>query len=257
MSVIPIGIDQSTDPNPAPQPGHEISLPAVLLVNDQLSQLISYEAVLASLPVRCVRALSGEEALTQLLRQPFAAVILDVSMPGMNGIETARLIRTHERFQKLPILFVTGVYHTELDRLKGYQVGAIDYLMIPIAPEILRSKIAILVDLYQQRRELEELIRALVSARSYLPPSEAKVTGADPPAQTTGSRHLDAEQCQELLGMVGHDLRTAVAPIYYLIQVLLRETAPTNAIRPVLQMILDYTSRISRLADDFDVERSK
>lgn len=257
MSVIPIGIDRSTDKTPGPQPGQELNLPAVLLVNDQLAQLISYEAVLGSLPIRCVRAFSGEDALTQLLRQQFAAVVLDVSMPGLDGIETARLIRTHERFQKLPILFVTGVHHTELDRLKGYEVGAIDYLLIPIAPEILRSKIAILVDLYQQRRELEELIRALVSARSYLPPSEPTASPADPLAKADGSRHLDAEQYRELLGMVGHDLRNAVAPIYYLIHVLLKETATTNRIHPLLQMVRDYTLRISRLAEDFDAEASK
>src|SRR5262249_44148002 len=108
---------------------------------------------------QCVRALSGTEALERLLRQTFALILLDVSMPGMDGFETARLIREHPRFERTPIIFITGVHITELDMLRGYEAGAIDYIAVPIVPEILRSKVALLVELYRRRAELEALSR--------------------------------------------------------------------------------------------------
>jgi len=256
MSDPPIGVDRQIGKNSASVAGLDVGLPAVLLVDDQPARLLSAEAILADLPVRCVRALSGEEALTRLLRQPFAAIVLDVCLPGMDGFETARLIRAHHRFQTIPIVFVTGVHLTELDRLKGYEIGAIDYLSIPVVPEILRGKIAILVELHQRRRELEELTRALVAARSHLQSSEfPNINGR--PDKTTNSRRLDPGQYDELLKNVSHDLRNALSPIHYLVEVLLVQTATTNPIRPVLHMIRQYSSRISRLADDFDARVSR
>jgi PAS domain S-box-containing protein len=142
--------------------------PHILLVDDQPARLLTYEAMLAGLEVRCVRTLSGEEALQQLLKQDFAAVLLDVNMPGMDGFEVARLIRGHPRLERTPIIFVTGAEVTVLEHLKGYEVGAIDYISVPIVPEILRSKVAVLCELHQRHRELHELNRALRDARSEL-----------------------------------------------------------------------------------------
>jgi PAS domain S-box-containing protein len=142
--------------------------PRILLVDDQPARLLTYEAMLAGLEVRCVRTLSGEEALQQLLKLDFAAVLLDVNMPGMDGFEVARLIRGHSRLERTPIIFVTGAEVTALEQLKGYEVGAIDYISVPIVPEILRSKVAVLCELHQRRRELQELNRALKDARSEL-----------------------------------------------------------------------------------------
>jgi DNA-binding response OmpR family regulator len=234
-----------------PDPG----LPGVLLVDDQPARLLACEAILTDLPVRCVRALSGEEALAQLLKQQFAVIVLDVSMPGMDGFETARLIRAHHRFQKTPILLVTGVHLTEIDRLKGYEVGAIDYLFLPFVPEILRSKIAILVELYQRRRELEELTQALVVARSHLQASEA-TDAAGVPGPATEDSLSSADRSDEMLRNAAHDLRNALAPIHYLIEMLVNKTAETNPIRPVLQTIRQYNLRIARLADEFDARGS-
>ncbi|HEY4213750.1 MAG TPA: response regulator [Steroidobacteraceae bacterium] len=142
--------------------------PAVLLVDDQPARLLTYEAVLEGVGVSCVRALSGKEALERLLRQSFAVILLDVSMPEMDGFETARLIREHPRFGRTPIIFITGVHITELDTLRGYEAGAIDYIPVPIMPEILRSKVALLVELYRRRAELEVLNRELDTARARL-----------------------------------------------------------------------------------------
>jgi PAS domain S-box-containing protein len=137
-----------------------------LLVDDQPARLVTYEAILAGLPVRTVRTSSGNEALQQLLKQDFAAILLDVNMPDMGGFEVARLIRGHPRLERTPIIFVTGFDVSALDQLQGYEVGAIDYISVPIVPEILRSKVAVLVELYQRHRELQELNRALKDARA-------------------------------------------------------------------------------------------
>jgi len=143
----------------------DLSQPRVLLVDDQPARLLTYEAILSGVGVTCVRANSGHEALERLLHDSFAAILLDVSMPQMDGFETARLIREHPRFERTPIIFVTGVHLTQLDTLRGYEVGAIDYIPVPVVPEILRSKVALLVELYKRRSELESLNQELERAR--------------------------------------------------------------------------------------------
>ena len=142
--------------------------PRILLIDDQPARLLTYESMLAGLEVRCVRTLSGSEALQQLLRHDFAAVLLDVNMPDMDGFEVARLIRGTPRLEHTPIIFVTGSEVTILEQLRGYEVGAIDYICVPIVPEILRSKVAVLCELHQRHRELRELNRSLKDARSEL-----------------------------------------------------------------------------------------
>jgi PAS domain S-box-containing protein len=149
-------------------PEDPAACPRVLLVDDQPARLLTYESLLSGVGVTCVRALSGEEALSRLLKQSFALILLDVSMPGMDGFETARMIREHPRFERTPIIFVTGVHVSELDSLRGYEVGAIDYISVPIVPEILRSKVALLVELYRRRKELEVLNGTLETTRALL-----------------------------------------------------------------------------------------
>ncbi|WP_116810057.1 response regulator [Steroidobacter cummioxidans] len=141
---------------------------SILLVDDQPARLLTYEAVLSGIDVDCVRALSGRDALKQLLTRDFALILLDVNMPDMDGFETARLIREHPRWERTPIIFVTGMNVSELDQLKGYEVGAIDYIPVPVVPEILRSKVTVLVELHQRRRYLEALNTSLTQARSDL-----------------------------------------------------------------------------------------
>lgn len=140
----------------------------ILLVDDQPARLLTYQSVLSVLDQNLVCARSGLEALEKLMRDEFAVVLLDVSMPEMDGFEAAQLIHQHPRFEKTPIIFVTGVHVNELDRLKGYKSGAVDYVSIPVVPEILRSKVAVLVELYCKRRELSELNRRLGQANEQL-----------------------------------------------------------------------------------------
>ena len=133
----------------------------ILVVDDQPSQLLSHEAILRELGERLVTARSGREALQRLMDEDFAVILLDVNMPDMDGFETASLIHQHPRFEKTPIVFVTGAQPTTLDRLRGYRVGAVDYVEVPVVPEILRSKVAVFVDLNRKRRDLQRLNDAL------------------------------------------------------------------------------------------------
>src|SRR5213594_4146152 len=132
----------------------------ILVVDDQPSQLLSHEVILRELGERVVTARSGREALQRLMDEDFAVILLDVNMPDMDGFETASLIHQHPRFEKTPIVFVTAEA-TTLDRLRGYQLGAVDYVEVPVVPEILRSKVAVFVDLERQRRDLQRLNEAL------------------------------------------------------------------------------------------------
>jgi PAS domain S-box-containing protein len=151
---------------------------SILLVDDQPARLLSYEAVLYGLGVHCVRATSGAQALERLLEQEFAAILLDVNMPEMDGFEVARLVREHPRMERTPIIFVTAVNVSELDRLKGYELGAIDYIAVPVVPEILRSKVAVLVELHQRRAQLLAVNADLKAARDKLDAEHEKALRA-------------------------------------------------------------------------------
>ncbi|MEO6184919.1 MAG: response regulator [Steroidobacteraceae bacterium] len=140
----------------------------ILLVDDQPARLMSYESILEPLDQTLICAHSGPEALELLMRGDFALILLDVSMPGMDGFETAAMIHDHPRFEHTPIIFVTGVHDTEFDRLKGYKLGAVDYVSVPVVPEILRSKVAVLIELHCKRRDLQVLNQSLAQANKAL-----------------------------------------------------------------------------------------
>ena len=138
----------------------------ILLVDDQPGRLLTYRAILEPLGERLVEASSGEDALKRLMDEEFAVILLDVNMPGMDGFETASMIHQHPRFEKTPIIFVTAVNVTDMDRLRGYKLGAVDYVMVPVIPEILRSKVVVLVELFRKRRELQQANAALEAEKA-------------------------------------------------------------------------------------------
>jgi PAS domain S-box-containing protein len=129
----------------------------ILMVDDQPGKLLSYEVILGELGENLVKATSAKEALEKLLKTDVAVVLMDVSMPEIDGFELANMIRQHPRFQKTAIIFVSAVHLTDLDRLKGYQHGAVDYLSVPIVPEVLRAKVRVFADLHRKNRQLERL----------------------------------------------------------------------------------------------------
>ena len=129
----------------------------ILLVDDLPGKLLTYEAMLDELGENLIKAHSGIEALEHLLKTDIALVLMDVSMPGMDGFETAEMIHGHPRFQNTPIVFISGIHMTDLDQLKGYQHGAVDYLSVPVVPELLRAKVRVFADLHRKTRQLEAL----------------------------------------------------------------------------------------------------
>src|SRR5688500_11477106 len=200
----------------------------ILLVDDQPARLLSYQTILEELGQNLIAARSGVEALERLMKDDFALVLLDVSMPGMDGFETAAMIHDHPRFERTPIIFVTGVHDTEFDRLKGYKVGAVDYVSIPIVPEILRSKVAVLVELHLKRRELQsqnvrlqaEKTRELELLNDGLKRANADLERAVSAMQLEMNERKRIEEAlkeadrhkDEFLAMLAHELRNPLAP---------------------------------------------
>src|SRR5579872_321823 len=129
----------------------------ILLVDDQPAKLLSYEAILSELGENLVKASSAREALEHLLKTEVAVVLIDVVMPEFDGFELAAMIREHPRFQTLSIIFVSAVQVTDLDLLRGYECGAVDYVPVPVAPELLRSKVRVFCELFRKTRQLETL----------------------------------------------------------------------------------------------------
>ncbi|HET9407375.1 MAG TPA: response regulator [Candidatus Sulfotelmatobacter sp.] len=129
----------------------------ILMVDDQPAKLLSYEVMLGELNENLIKANSGREALELLLKNDVAVVLMDVSMPELDGFELADIIRQHPRFQKTAIIFISAVHLTDLDRLKGYQRGAVDYISVPVVPELLRAKVSVFAELHRRSRQLEIL----------------------------------------------------------------------------------------------------
>lgn len=133
----------------------------VLMVDDQPAKLLTYKAILAELGENLISATSGNEALEILLKNDVAVVVTDVSMPGMDGFELADTIRQHPRFQQMAIIFVSAVCLSDPDRLKGYRTGAVDYISVPVIPEVLRAKVSVFAELHRRALQLEGLNREL------------------------------------------------------------------------------------------------
>jgi signal transduction histidine kinase len=138
----------------------------ILLVDDEPKSLFALQELLSQLGENLMIAPSGEEALRLALKNDFAVILLDVRMPGIDGFETARLIRSRERSRLTPIIFLTAAADETTSMFRGYEVGAVDYLMKPIVPEILKSKVSVLVELHrkgERLRESEEKLRRLAA----------------------------------------------------------------------------------------------
>ncbi|MDE2312603.1 MAG: response regulator [Elusimicrobia bacterium] len=145
----------------AGQPGYKAN---ILLVDDQPEALLALEAILEDLGQNLVKARSGQEALWRLLHEDYAAILMDVQMPGMDGLETAALIRDRDKSRHIPIIFMTAAYRNEASIFRGYAVGAVDYIVKPIVPEILRSKISVFVDLARKNEMIRRQAQLLRDA---------------------------------------------------------------------------------------------
>jgi signal transduction histidine kinase len=141
----------------------------ILLVDDQPAKLLSYEAILGELGDNLIKASSAAEALEQLLKYDIAVILVDVCMPELDGFELAAMIRDHPRFQSISIIFVSAVQVTDLDLLRGYGLGGVDYVAVPIIPELLRAKVRVFAELFRKTRQLEKMndeLESRVAART-------------------------------------------------------------------------------------------
>src|SRR5262250_648585 len=135
----------------------------ILLVDDQPAKLLSYEVILRELGENLLKAGSAQAAFEYLLKQDIAVILADVCMPDLDGFELAKMIREHPRFQKTAMIFISAVHMSESDFLRGYEAGAVDYLSVPVVPELLRAKVRIFAELFRKTRQLRQLNEELES----------------------------------------------------------------------------------------------
>src|SRR5437763_11586404 len=140
-----------------PEPDGKVS---ILLVDDRPEKLLALEAVLEDLGQTIGRAYSGREALRHVLNHEFAVILLDVNMPGMDGFETAQLIRQRKSTEQIPIIFVTA-YGDEDHLARGYSLGAVDYIQTPLVPDVLRTKVSVFADLFNKTEQVRRQAHSL------------------------------------------------------------------------------------------------
>jgi CheY-like chemotaxis protein len=153
-----------------------------LLVDDRRENLVALEAILQGLPVETVSVTSGEAALKQLLLEDFAVILLDASMPTMDGFETATHIKQRERTRHIPIIFLTALNYDARLAFRGYQIGAVDYITKPFDPWVLRSKVAVFVDLWMKNAELVSQAAEHSALRKAVTKALALLTATPPDA---------------------------------------------------------------------------
>ncbi len=213
---------------------------SILVVDDRADKLLAYEVMLAQLNQNIVCARSGKEALRHLLRHDFAAILLDVNMPGMDGFETAALIRQRQCSETTPIIFVSAINDTVNHISRGYSLGAVDYILTPVVPDILRAKIAVFVDLFkkteqirQQAVERENLIREQAAAEHARAEAERASAAKD-----------------KFLAMLSHELRTPLTPVLASVATLEHEHGLPETMQESLQLIRRNVELEARLIDD-------
>ncbi len=160
----------------------------ILLVDDQPAKLLSYETILGELGENLVKAASAREALEQLLKLEIAVILVDVCMPELDGFQLAAMIREHPRFQKTAIIFISAIHLTDVDRLRAYEMGAVDYVPVPVIPEVLRAKVRVFAELYRKTRQLEQLNQEL----------ERRVAERTKELEASSARLVQSEQRRSL-----------------------------------------------------------
>jgi PAS domain S-box-containing protein len=160
----------------------------VLLVDDQPAKLLAYEVILRELGENLIKTASAREAFEFLLKNDVAVVLIDVCMPDLDGFQLAAMLREHPRFQKTAIIFISAIHLTDVDRLRGYEMGAVDYVPVPVVPEVLRAKVRVFAELFRKTRELEQLNREL----------ERRVAERTTELKSSATRLLQSEQLRSL-----------------------------------------------------------
>jgi signal transduction histidine kinase len=220
----------SADARPAQAPVE------ILLVDDHPAKLMALESALAPLGETLVSVTSGRDALRKLLTHDFATVVLDVNMPGMDGFETAQLLRGRPRSARMPIIFVSSVNLSEADALRGYSLGAVDYIPAPIVPEVLRAKISVFVDLHRKTQEARLRAEELEARTRELQESQQQLQVAERMA-ALGT----------LSAGLGHDMGNALLPIQAQLESL-ADAELTPTVRETLTSVQSCVAYLRRLA---------
>src|SRR5208282_1852203 len=208
----------------------------ILIVDDRADKLMALEATLASLGQNLLLARSGTEALRHLLKQEFALIVLDVSMPGMDGFETASLIRQRKNSQLTPIIFISAINYSDTHVSRGYSLGAVDYILAPIVPEILRAKVSVFIDLHRKTEQLKrqaETQAQLIREQAARAEAEAANKAKD-----------------RFLAMLSHELRTPLTPVLFASSILSRDPKVPEHLREELKIIARNVELEARLIDD-------
>ncbi|NPD23788.1 response regulator [Corallococcus exiguus] len=204
----------------------------VLLVDDTPANLLALEAILEPLGQQVVSVRSGDEALKALLLDEYACVLMDVQMPGLDGLETARLVRARERTKHLPILFITALSREAAYVTRGYEYGAVDYLLKPVDPNILCAKVSVFVELYLRGEKLRQQALELAERRR---------------VEEELQRATELEQ--QLVGIVGHDIRTPLAAILTTANAQLSREVLPDAQRKAFERVARGGERIQGIVD--------
>jgi signal transduction histidine kinase len=204
----------------------------ILLVDDIPANLIALRAILEPLEQELVLAHSGDEALWKLLQNDFACILMDVQMPGLTGLETASLIRARERTRHIPLLFITALSREAAYITRGYEQGAVDFLLKPVDPDILRSKVRVFVDLYLRGEQLKRQALEIAAHRR---------------AQEEFLRATELEQ--QLVGIVGHDIRTPLSAILASARAQLASEQLAPAQRTAFERVARGGERIGQIVD--------
>lgn len=213
----------------------------ILLVDDQPAKLLSYEAILKDLNENLVKASSATEALERLLKSDFAVILVDVCMPEQDGFELAEMIRAHHRFHHTAIIFVSAIQFTDMDFIKGYATGAVDYVSVPIVPEVLRAKVAIFADLYRKTIQLERVNEEL----------EERVLERTAKLRETEEALREADHRKDVfLATLAHELRNPLAPMKSSLE-LLKLGQTSDQIRLHAADVMErQVGQMTRLIDD-------
>ncbi len=226
----------------------------ILLVDDQPGKLLTYEAMLGSLGENLLVANSGREALELLLKTEITVILMDVSMPDLDGFELAEMIRAHPRYDKTAIIFVSAVHLTDLDRLKGYHSGAVDYVSVPVIPDLLRAKVRVFIDLYRKTREAEQLTREL-ERRVQERTAELEASMQRQSALAEQLLYADRRK-DEFLALLAHELRNPLAPVQNVVNIMQMKEIDDPEMRWCCNVLERQLRQLTRLVDDLmDVSR--